>query len=140
MLDGGAGKGIAGWIRPSDLELASRLESVRPTSSAPVLLSPFDPLLWERERVRRLFGFDLTVEIFVPASRRSYGYYCLPVLAGERLVARVDLKADRKARNLRIVSCHVEPREVSGLARAESKILARQAVERYAAQAGLIPR
>jgi uncharacterized protein YcaQ len=131
---------VNGWVRPADLELAARLEKARPASSNPVLLSPFDPLLWERERVRRLFGFDMTVEIFVPAARRVYGYYCLPVLAGERLVARVDLKADRRAATLRIVSCHLEPKEATGLSAAERRGLARQAVERYAVQTGLEPR
>jgi len=140
VLDSGDGTRVRGWIRPTDIELAARLDNLRPTPSNPVLLSPFDPLLWERERVRRLFGFGLTIEIFVPASRRTYGYYCLPVLAGERLVARVDLKADRKTGILRVLSCHAEPKKTAGCAAAESRVLARKAVDRYAEQVGLAVR
>jgi len=97
-----------GWIRPEDLELADRLEAVRPRPDRGVLLSPFDPVLWDRKRVEQLFGFEMRLEIFKPESQRVYGYYCLPVLVGERLVARVDLKADRKAGLLRVLSQHFE--------------------------------
>jgi len=131
---------VRGWIRPADLELAARLDRSRPSPSNPVLLSPFDPLLWERDRALRLFGFDMRIEIFVPASKRTYGYYCLPVLAGERLVARVDLKADRRSGVLRILSCNVEAQDVSGITNAESRALAREAVNRFARQAGLTPK
>ena len=90
--------------------------------------------------MRRLFGFDLTIEIFVPAARRNYGYYCLPVLAGERLVARVDLKADRKNGVLRVVSCHTEQEDVARCTPAEARALARSAVDRFAGQVGLTAR
>ncbi|HEV8631251.1 MAG TPA: crosslink repair DNA glycosylase YcaQ family protein [Thermoanaerobaculia bacterium] len=104
----GQGKRIAGWCRPADLELAARLERARPRADRPVLLSPFDPLLWDRGRVRLLFGFDQVLEIFKPAPQRVYGYYCLPVLAGERLVGRVDLKARPSAGSLEVVAAHPE--------------------------------
>ncbi len=91
-----SGAARPGWIRPADLELAARLETVRPRRDRGVLLSPFDPVLWDRSRVQLLFGFHQMLEIFKPAPQRIYGYYCLPVLAGDRLVARFDLKADRK--------------------------------------------
>jgi uncharacterized protein YcaQ len=102
------GRRTKGWIRPEDLELAARLRRVRPRADRGVLLSPFDPVLWERDRVRLLFGFDQVLEIFKPAAQRKYGYFCLPVLAGERLVARFDLKADRPAGVLRVLSARFE--------------------------------
>jgi len=107
-LEGGDGARTMGWIRPADRELAARLERARPRRDTGVLLSPFDPVLWDRARVARLFGFDALLEIFKPAPQRVYGYYCLPVLAGEKLVARVDLKADRKNGRLRVLSTHYE--------------------------------
>lgn len=97
-----------GWIRPRDLELSVRLRRVRPRPDRGVCLSPFDPLLWDRKRVRQLFDFDQVLEIFKPAASRQYGYYCLPVLAGERLVARVDLQAHRKRGWLRVLSIRFE--------------------------------
>ncbi len=105
---GGDGRPSAGWTRPQDLELAARLEGVRPRKDRGVLLSPFDPLLWDRGRVQKLFGFHQVLEIFKPAHQRIYGYYCLPVLAGEHLVARADLKADRKAGRLEVLSLRFE--------------------------------
>jgi uncharacterized protein YcaQ len=126
-----------GWIRPQDRELAARLERARPRADIGVLLSPFDPVLWDRGRVARLFGFDALLEIFKPAPKRLYGYYCLPVLAGEHLVARVDLKADRKKGALRIVSAHYEKARASVAKR--DREAARTAVDRYAAALGLTP-
>ena len=125
----------SGWIRPADRELAERLERTRPRPDRGVLLSPFDPLLWDRGRVARLFGFEALLEIFKPAPQRVYGYYCLPVLAGESLIARVDLKADRKRGRLRIVSAHYEKagRAVGRRDREATRV----AVERYALALGL---
>ena len=103
-----------------------------------MLLSPFDPLLWDRPRVARLFGFDALLEIFKPAPRRIYGYYCLSVLAGEHLVGRVDLKADRRQGVLRVLSAHFE-NAGSAIAKRDRHV-ARIAVARYASALRLRPK
>ena len=136
-LEGREGSPAMGWIRPADQELAGRLERARPRADTGVLLSPFDPLLWDRARVARLFGFDALLEIFKPAPQRVYGYYCLPVLAGEHLVARVDLKADRKGQALRVVSAHYE--NATGEVARRDRQAARTAVARYGDALGLRP-
>jgi hypothetical protein len=127
------GRRISGWARPADLELADRLRRVDPREDRPVLLSPFDPLLWERERVRQLFGFDQILEIFKPASKRIYGYYCLPILAGERLIGRVDLKADRDRDALHVLSLRFESKRPPARDRSAAQI----ALERFAGALGL---
>jgi uncharacterized protein YcaQ len=128
-----------GWIRPNDLELAARLKRVRPRADKGVLLSPFDPVLWDRRRVRQLFAFDQVLEIFKPAPKRKYGYYCLPVLAGDKLVARVDLKADWKAKKLNVLSVLSEEADVTGKANSKSREAVRTALNRYAGALKLKP-
>ena len=126
-----------GWIRPADLELASRLSSIRPRKGQGRLLSPFDPLLWDRPRVQRLFGFHQVIEIYKPASQRRYGYYCLPVLAGDRLVARVDLKAYRNRGTLKVLSRQLEAPLPAGFGRDLAKQATLSALDGYAKTLGL---
>lgn len=129
-----------GWIRPADLELAERLRRVRPVKESGVLLSPFDPLLWDRTRVAELFDFDQKLEVFKPALQRTYGYYCLPVLAGERLVARLDLKAERKKGVLEVLSARYEGTGTARAAHPEDSQAVRSALERFARAVELEPR
>jgi len=138
LVDDG-GRCTPGWVRPQDYELAERLQRMRPRKDKGVLLSPFDPVLWDRARVRRLFGFDQVLEIFKPAHQRVYGYYCLPVLAGEKLVARVDLKADRKMRKLHVLSYRFETDNAKRRVFPADRKALRSAVMRYAAAIGMQP-
>ncbi len=136
-LQRGRGRSTAGWIRPADLDLAGRLEGIRPRRDRGVLLSPFDPVAWDRGRVEMLFGFHQVLEIFKPASKRTYGYYCLPVLAGDHLIGRVDLRAVRRSGRIEVLSMRFEDTGDASPGTAAAGAAAVDALRRYGDAVGL---
>jgi uncharacterized protein YcaQ len=98
---------VEGWRHQAYVPLDPRPRAPRRRHAT--LLSPFDSLIWNRDRTERLFDFRYRIEIYVPGPKRQFGYYVLPMLLGDEIVARFDLKSDRRAGALRVVAAHIEP-------------------------------
>lgn len=101
---------VQGWEKPGFAPASLDLEQGFDIGERQVrLLSPFDPVTWRRDRALRLYDFDYRIEIYTPEAKRKYGYYTLPILYKDALVGRVDLKNDRKAKSLNVLSLWHEP-------------------------------
>jgi uncharacterized protein YcaQ len=98
---------VEGWPQVAYAVPGKRVRA--PTREQATLLSPFDSLIWARDRTERLFGFHYRIEIYVPALRRLHGYYVMPLLQADDLVARFDLKSDRRAGALIVAGAYAEP-------------------------------
>jgi uncharacterized protein YcaQ len=97
------------WLAlAKDLPALKRAARRRAGSRGTTLLSPFDSLLWHRERIERLFGFSYRIEVYTPGPQRVHGYYTLPILHDGQLIGRVDAKAHRAERRLAVRGVHFE--------------------------------
>jgi uncharacterized protein len=97
------------YVHPDNARVAEKILSGGSRSSVTTLLSPFDPVVWDRARALELFGFEYKIEVYTPAARRRYGYYSLPILHDGALVGRLDAKAHRKQGTFEVKAIHLEP-------------------------------
>ena len=100
---------VPGFVHRDNAGLLERARQGRLRATHTALLSPFDPLVWDRTRLRAMFDFEYTIECYTPAARRRYGYFVLPILHRGQLVGRLDAKAHRSERVFEIKSLHLEP-------------------------------
>jgi uncharacterized protein YcaQ len=122
---------VQGWPKPAYLPTGAVVP--RRVTHPPVLLSPFDSLIWSRQRTERLFGFSYAIEVYTPAARRRHGYYVMPLLAGGRLVARVDPKHDRPGRRLELRAITLEDGIDPAAALADVAVAARRLADQLGA-------
>jgi len=112
---------VDGWGEPALLATGAQTPG---RATAQALLSPFDPVCWFRPRLERMFGVEYRIEIYTPAAKRIYGYYCLLFLLGDQIVARVDLKSDRKGGRLLVAAVWHEPGTAPGTRRKSPGVVA----------------
>lgn len=118
---------VEGWREPGFVTSGLASGGATRTPPARALLSPFDNLIWTRDRAERMFGVRIRIEIYTPAHRRTYGYYVMPFLLGDRIAARVDLKADRESARLLALAAHPEGEPDESLASELASSLTRMA-------------
>ena len=118
---------VEGWLEPGYVAKGVQLDNLATNGARTTILSPFDPVCWNRDRIERMWGYNYRIEIYTPEPKRIFGYYTLPILHDRKLVGRIDLKSDRKPGNLLAkASWHEEnlkEREVQSLAKAMTKHL-----------------
>ncbi|CAB4947689.1 unannotated protein [freshwater metagenome] len=118
---------VEGWLEPAYVAKGVQLDNLDTKGARTTILSPFDPVCWNRDRIERMWGFNYRIEIYTPEPKRIFGYYTLPILHDRKLVGRIDLKSDRKPGNLLAkASWHeaeLKNSEVQQLAKAMTKHL-----------------
>lgn len=127
---------VEGWKQQGYLHHQAKIPRASKMAELAALLSPFDSLIWERQRTERLFDFHFRLEIYTPVHKRTHGYYVLPLLWGERIVGRVDLKSERQSGLLQVkggsVEAGIQPaRVIEPLARQLRELAAWLGLERY---------
>jgi uncharacterized protein YcaQ len=130
-VEGADGRWQDSWAAP---DIAARLAAIPPMTSQLRIINPFDPAIRDRSRLKRIFGFDYTNEMFVPAAQRRWGYYVYPLLEGDSFVGRIEAKGDRQAGILRVTGFWPEPGVRWGQGRADRL---RIELDRFARLAGL---
>jgi len=130
-VEGADGSWHDSWAAP---DIESRLATIPPMTSQLRIINPFDPAIRDRARLKRIFGFEYTNEMFVPAAKRRWGYYVYPLLEGDRFVGRIEAKGDRQSGLLRVTEFWPEPGVRWGQGRADRL---RVELDRFARLAGL---
>ena len=126
---------VGEWIEGfAPLDIQDRLDDLSISNSRIKIINPFDPAIRDRDRLKNIFGFEYKIEIFVPESKRTWGYYVYPLLEGSRFVGRIELKADRKKGHLNVINFWEED-DVKWSASRQKKLLSE--LDRFAASVDL---